>query len=91
MKNCINCGAPLCGTRCEYCGTEYFEDRCKINADFSEDDVSGVLRINGIDYSVYLGHMEATPLYPETAGRCMDGKLYRGKPVLKHKFILIEQ
>ena len=23
MTNCKNCGAPLHGSRCEYCGTEY--------------------------------------------------------------------
>lgn len=23
MTNCINCGAPLHGGKCEYCGTEY--------------------------------------------------------------------
>lgn len=26
MTNCKNCGAPLHGTKCEYCGTEYSED-----------------------------------------------------------------
>lgn len=25
MTNCKNCGAPLHGNRCEYCGTEYAE------------------------------------------------------------------
>lgn len=23
MKNCINCGAPIAGARCEFCGTRY--------------------------------------------------------------------
>lgn len=23
MTNCVNCGAPLHGNKCEYCGTEY--------------------------------------------------------------------
>lgn len=23
MTNCVNCGAPLHGNICEYCGTEY--------------------------------------------------------------------
>ncbi len=22
MTNCKNCGAPLCGTECQYCGTK---------------------------------------------------------------------
>lgn len=23
LTNCKNCGAPMAGTKCEYCGTEY--------------------------------------------------------------------
>ena len=23
MKNCVNCGAPIVGARCEFCGTRY--------------------------------------------------------------------
>lgn len=23
IKNCVNCGAPLHGKKCEYCDTEY--------------------------------------------------------------------
>lgn len=23
LTNCKNCGAPLTGTKCEYCGTDY--------------------------------------------------------------------
>ena len=25
MTNCINCGAPITGDKCEYCGTVYLE------------------------------------------------------------------
>lgn len=28
--NCVNCGAPLHGCKCEYCGTEYDSDEIKI-------------------------------------------------------------
>lgn len=29
--NCVNCGAPLHGCKCEYCGTEYdFDDIIKV-------------------------------------------------------------
>lgn len=27
MNNCINCGAPLHGSKCEYCGTVYRDRR----------------------------------------------------------------
>lgn len=23
MKNCVNCGAPIAGAKCEFCGTRY--------------------------------------------------------------------
>ena len=26
LTNCVNCGAPLHGSKCEYCGTEYPEN-----------------------------------------------------------------
>ena len=26
-SNCRNCGAPIKGNRCEYCGTEYPDER----------------------------------------------------------------
>lgn len=91
MTNCVNCGAPLHGTKCEYCGTEYTEDRKKIKAEFSKNDAYGVLEINGQNFSVYLGRMEATFIHCQQSGRGLDGHLYREKPILKHKFILIER
>lgn len=27
MNNCINCGAPLDGDTCQYCGTDYGDKR----------------------------------------------------------------
>ena len=26
MKNCPNCGAPVFGTRCDYCGTSFTDE-----------------------------------------------------------------
>lgn len=34
MTNCKNCGAPLTGTKCEYCGTEYAQ---KIEKPYCEE------------------------------------------------------
>lgn len=25
--NCCNCGAPMCGSHCEYCGTNHMNDK----------------------------------------------------------------
>lgn len=33
MTNCVNCGAPLHGNICEYCGTEYGQNHSETNSD----------------------------------------------------------
>lgn len=37
--NCINCGAPLTGNKCEYCGTNYENDLREILADMQIADL----------------------------------------------------
>lgn len=37
LTNCVNCGAPLHGNICEYCGTEYGQNLDK--KDFCMEDV----------------------------------------------------
>lgn len=32
-RNCPNCGAPKNGTKCEYCGTPFWEDQTILVAD----------------------------------------------------------
>lgn len=43
MTNCVNCGTPLHGNKCEYCGTEY--NNGALSANFQSDDYIGTLRI----------------------------------------------
>lgn len=41
--NCVNCGAPLHGCKCEYCGTEYdFDDIIKIRYERCEIPIETV-------------------------------------------------
>ena len=86
MTNCVNCGAPITGHKCQYCGTEYNGNG--VAANFSESDYTGVLTIGGKEYQVYLGCMEANLLCGANTGRDMHGRLHRGE--IKHKFTLIE-
>lgn len=30
LLNCPNCGAPITGPRCEYCGTTFEESKCQV-------------------------------------------------------------
>lgn len=84
--NCINCGAPLEGSKCLYCKTEYSDDGA-IHCDF--DGAFGTLNAFGKSFNVYLGSMEAhtvcTGVY-----RNERGQLTMEEPILLHKFTLIE-
>lgn len=57
MTNCVNCGAPLKGLKCEYCGTEYL-DKNTIRADFSGDKMFGDLIIGGVAFKVRLSSVD---------------------------------
>ena len=89
MKNCINCGAPLHGRKCEYCGTEYAENG-NIQAEFDARDGIGVVNLMGQKYTCYVAKMEANCIDLEPAGRDMNGRLIRGETIYKHKFTLVE-
>ena len=54
MKNCVNCGAPITGARCEFCGTRY--DITAIKPKIAEVQVphhkhSGLRNIEAYDVS----------------------------------------
>ena len=89
LTNCVNCGAPLHGNKCEYCGTEYTADD-GITAKFADGSSFGTLEIGSAKYECYIGSMEAHQLYVG-AGRDMNGRLVRSPMALKHKFVLIER
>lgn len=38
MTNCVNCGAPLHGNICEYCGTEYGHNHAEKNSNIEDVD-----------------------------------------------------
>lgn len=46
MTNCVNCGAPLHGNICEYCGTEYGQKHADI--DSHKEDVDVWTDCNGV-------------------------------------------
>ena len=87
LTNCVNCGAPLRGNRCDYCGTEYTGS--VVHAAFERGEATGTLSVGGVEYHVYLGSMEAHTICRD-AGRDETGRLRMERPVMKHKFSLIE-
>lgn len=88
MTNCVNCGAVLHGSRCEYCGTVYSDN--SISASFEEEDWIGTLSAGGKTYRVYIGEMEASVVCGPLTRRLPNGRLHRDNPVIKRKFTLIE-
>ena len=88
IRNCINCGAPITGTKCQYCGTEYSGKA--VAANFSDNDYTGVLSVGGNEYKVYISRVETNTIVGENAGRTLDGKVHFDRPKRKHVFTLIE-
>ena len=43
MSNCPNCGAPITGDRCEYCGTVFRKEKQESNR-IADDDFADALR-----------------------------------------------
>lgn len=89
LTNCINCGAPLHGRKCAYCGTEYNENG-HIEANFDASDGIGIVNLMGKQYTCYVSKMEALGIDGPNAGRDMSGRLIRDPICYKHKFTLVE-
>ncbi len=83
MTNCKNCGAPLHGSKCEYCGTEY--SNRTIAGNIPEIGDMGILKVGDEEIKVYIGSIDSRDL---EAWRDAAGVLHRGTP--KRKFTLIE-
>lgn len=87
LTNCVNCGAPLHGSTCEYCGTRYAGD--KVQACFGEGQAAGTLTVGGNEYKVYLGAVDVAPI-DGRMWRGWDGQLHRVEGWARHKFTLVE-
>lgn len=84
-NKCINCGAPLEGNTCKYCGSVYSKS---FDSDISEK-YSGKITFDGTTYNVYLSELNIEQI--DTAGyRGSDGMLHRVAGKAKRTFTLIE-
>lgn len=87
MTNCVNCGAVLHGSICEYCGTKYNNN--KITASFNQNGYTGTIRIGDKDINVYISSMENNILdYDSWVDE--NGVINVGKPTIKRKITLTE-
>lgn len=85
-KTCINCGAPLAGNKCEYCGAEYG------NQGFSGDISAyfGEITVNGETFRCYISGIKVMPIYSPNTGRVRGGSLIGDRIATKRKITLIE-
>ena len=73
LRNCVNCGAPLNGYKCDYCGTEYKEN-IPITAVFDGYSATGTITICGQMRDVYISEIQSCHPYA-IVGRTFDGTL----------------
>lgn len=86
-NNCINCGAPLHSSKCQYCGTEYGDNGFVCS--FDRNKCTGTIRFDGKEYQVYLGRVDGNVIHMD-AGRDAEGRMHIDKAIVKRKFTLIE-
>ena len=85
-RTCINCGAPIHGNVCEYCGTEYRQNG--FTGDFGAYD--GVITVNGQTFRCYIGEINIFNVCSTCTGRTKNGDLKRDVMAKKRKITLIE-
>ena len=79
MTNCPNCGSPISGTKCEYCGTAFLDvvdiskgGTCIVRLRHGDEIITG---------KMYVGNINAEVNYDESViGRDSTGRLHREAP-----------
>lgn len=87
LTNCVNCGAPLQGSTCGYCGTRYAGN--KVQACFGEGQAAGTLTVGGEEFEVYLQSVEIKQ-YVAEAERDWRGRMHRSLGRTRRRFVLVE-
>ena len=79
LQNCLNCGAPLVGDVCKYCGTSY--------ADNPKDVF---LVVYGEKIPCYVSDIEFVDVGGDCLGRDIRGRLIREPSKFIRKFRVVE-
>lgn len=87
MTNCINCGAPLHGNKCEYCGTEY--NNRTITGNIPKIGNMCILKVGNEEIKVYIESIEVNERNIE-AYRDGIGIIHVSGTTSQRKFTLIE-
>lgn len=85
---CVNCGAEVSGSICEYCGTRY--EKGGLLAKFEVGQRNGKLCIGDKEFNVYLSEVEVEASCGTCFGRDIDGRFHYYPDRTLHKFTLQE-
>lgn len=84
MTNCQNCGSPISGIKCEYCGTTFFDlvdistgKNCIVRLRHGNEIITGEMYVGNIN-------AEVNPVYADIC-RDSTGRLRKGAstPIVK--------
>lgn len=78
ITNCLNCGAPLSGSVCQYCGTNYGGERAPMSITIDDDSLRGTLVFKGCSFAVRLREIEMEHHETVEEARLLDGRIYVG-------------
>ena len=85
---CVNCGAEITGSTCEYCGTHYNKDK-GFTVTIGPDS-KGTLRIGDEQYKVYIDKVKGELTKEVSMGRDVTGKMMMMPGRIVRTFILKE-
>lgn len=93
MNRCCNCGAPIEGDVCKYCGTKFHEsdkDDDFWRRSYVNDDMTvSLVMPDGEIVKCYIAHID-TEILTGNTGRDMMGMFRKPEAVKKRKFMLVE-
>lgn len=91
MTNCPNCGAPVYGGRCEYCGTVFARADCRTATLYANNvpvvEISETTWPNGaIQQTVRDLQCERTQLAQAMQAQCIRATLQNSEPDIRQAF-----
>lgn len=88
LYKCVNCGATLTSSVCEYCGTHY-DNKVGISGKFDGYSAEGEITIGDETIKCYISEVEWYDLGGHV-GRDLNGRITRSPSRFKRRIRLVE-